>query len=91
VTSGVVLLGGGLALGHYVAFTKFSQLNPFRHPTILVADIAWLSYLTGLVVARVRGLSGIRMGYLALFGYLAFMVSMATVLSQFGAFHTFQS
>lgn len=90
VTSGVILLGVGLALGHYVALEAFGQLNLLDHPTILVADVAWLGYLIGLIVATTRGLSGIRMGYLSLFGYLAFMASMAVVLTQFGAFHTFQ-
>ncbi len=90
MTSGVVLLGLGLALGHYVAFAQYGQLNLLDHPTILVADVAWVGYTAGLIVSRARGLSGTQMGYFALFGYLSFMAAMAVVLTQFGAFHTFQ-
>ena len=88
-TSGVVLLGLGLALGHWVAFQQFSTVDPLRHPLIVIADIAWISYLIGLIVAKVRGLSGIRMGYLSLAGYLLFMGAMVVVITQLEAFHSF--
>jgi ABC-type uncharacterized transport system permease subunit len=88
-TSGVVLLGLGLALGHWVAFQRFQTLDPLQHPLIVVADVAWLAYLIGLIVAKLRGLSGIRMGYLSLAGYLLFMGSMVVVITQLEAFHSF--
>ena len=88
-TSGVLLLGVGLALGHYVALDQFQSLDLLSHPIILVADIAWIGYLVGLIVARTKGLSGIRMGYLSVGGYFVFMTSLVVVLTQIGTFHAF--
>ncbi|MFB6264531.1 MAG: cytochrome c biogenesis protein CcsA [Bradymonadaceae bacterium] len=88
--AGVALLGVGLGLGHYVAVANFGTVDPLGHPAIIVADLAWLSYVGGLITAESRGLSGRRMGYLSLGGYLVFMISMVVVLSQSGTLHTFQ-
>lgn len=88
-TTGVVLLGLGLLLGHYLAFTAYGGFAMFTQPIIVVADIFWLGYLVGLIAARLRALSGVRAGYLSLGGYLLFLSSMVVVLTQFGAFHTF--
>lgn len=88
-TSGVVLLGLGLALGHWVAFQKFSVLELFQQPLIVVADVAWIGYLAGLLLARTRRLTGVRFGYASVGGYLVFMTSMVVVLATAGTFHTF--
>ena len=88
-TTGVILLGVGLVLGHYVAIRQFGYVDVFQHPIIVVADLAWLAYVIGIVVVRTKGLSGVRMGYLSLGGYLLFMASLVIVLTRFGAFHTF--
>lgn len=89
-TYGVVALGVGLVLGHYIQYDAFGAVDVFQHPIILVADVFWLVYVAGLVAAKVRNVSGVRMGYLSIAGYLMFMTSMVVVLTQFGTFHTFQ-
>lgn len=88
--AGVILLGIGLALGHYVAAKNFSVLEAFSNPIIVVADIAWLAYAVGLGLAQTKRLTGVRLGYLSIGGYLVLMASLVVVLTQFGAFHTFQ-
>jgi len=88
-TSGVLLLGLGLALGHWVAFRRFTALELFQQPLIVIADVAWVGYLAGLLLARTRRLTGVRFGYASLGGYLAFMTSLVVVLATAGTFHTF--
>lgn len=87
--SGIVLLGVGLALGHYMALYVFESFN-FFDPKVLITDIAWLAYLLGYIVVRVRGLSGRRMGYLSLACYLVFVASMVVVNTFSTTFHSFQ-
>lgn len=88
--TGVVTLGVGLLLGHYVAVQQFGWVDVFQHPIIIVADLAWVAYVVGMIVARTKSLSGVQTGYLTVGGYVAFMTSLIIVLTQFGAFHTFQ-
>ncbi len=88
-TTGVVLLGLGLVLGHYLAVAEYGGLAMLTHPMIIVADVFWIGYLVGLVAARSRALSGVRAGYLSVGAYVLFMSSMVVVLTQFGTFHTF--
>lgn len=86
--AGVVVLGLGLALGHYFALGQAESFN-FFDPIIITADLIWLTYLIGLIVVTVRGLSGIRIGYLSLIGYVALMSSMVVIVTVFGEFHSF--
>jgi ABC-type uncharacterized transport system permease subunit len=86
--AGVVLLGIGLALGHWVALEQgvsWATLDP----TIIAADLIWLAYFIGLIIVSVRGLSGLRMGYLSLFGYAALIGAVFIILSISGALHSF--
>jgi HemX protein len=87
--AGVVLLGVGLALGHWVALDRGVSLS-MLDPIIIAADLIWLAYFIGLLFASVRGLSGLRMGYLSLFGYIALIGTVFVIISVSGAFHSFQ-
>lgn len=86
--AGVVVLGLGLALGHYFAIGQAGDFN-FLDPIIISADLIWLTYLIGLIVVTLRGLSGIRIGYLSLIGYVVLMSSMVAIVTIFGEFHSF--
>lgn len=86
---GVIGLGLGLGFGHYVSFQRFGTLGFTANPIILVADLGWFGYLTGLLFARLRGLSGRRAGYLSLGWYLLFVSAIGAVLLTSGAFHSF--
>lgn len=86
--SGVILLGIGLAMGHWVAIEQGVSLTTLD-PTIIAADLIWLAYLAGLILVSVRGLSGLRMGYLSLFGYVALVGTIVVILSVSGALHSF--
>lgn len=88
-TAGVILLGAGLALGHWVALDSGASLSKLD-PIIICADLIWLAYTVGLIVAKVRGLSGLRMGYLSLFGYLVLIGTVFVIITASGALHSFQ-
>ncbi|QDG54256.1 hypothetical protein FIV42_26980 [Persicimonas caeni] len=87
--AGVVLLGVGLALGHWVALDQGVPMYRLD-PIIIAADLIWLAYFLGLIVASVRGLSGLRMGYLSLFGYVVLIGTVFVIMTVSGAFHSFQ-
>jgi ABC-type uncharacterized transport system permease subunit len=87
--AGVVLLGIGLALGHWVALDQGVSLA-MLDPIIIAADLIWLAYFLGLIIVWVRGLSGLRVGYLSLIGYIVLIGTVFLIMTVSGAFHTFQ-
>lgn len=86
--AGVILLGIGLALGHWVALEQGSLST--LDPIIIAADLIWLVYFLGLIIVSVRGLSGLRVGYLSLLGYIVLIGTVFIIISVSGAFHSFQ-
>ncbi|MEM1347391.1 MAG: cytochrome c biogenesis protein CcsA [Myxococcota bacterium] len=86
--TGVVLLGLGLGLGHFVALYLGVDYD-LTDPKVLIMDLAWLGYILGAVVVKVRAMGGLFSGYLALGGYVTLMSMVA--LSNFIAtsFHSF--
>jgi ABC-type uncharacterized transport system permease subunit len=87
--AGVILLGIGLALGHWVALDQGATLS-MLDPIIIAADLIWLAYFLGLLLVSVRGLSGLRVGYLSLVGYIVLIGTVFVIMTVSGAFHSFQ-
>ena len=87
---GVLFLGVGLLTGHLLAiYVPGIELN-LLDPKIAVTYLAWLAYVIGLVATWLRGLSGLRMAYLGLTGYMALIASMVVINSFLSSFHSFQ-
>lgn len=86
---GIVLLGIGLAIGHFLAIYVLDDFN-FFDPKILITYIAWAAYAVGYLLVKVRGLSGLRMGYLSLGAYSTLIAAMVVVNSFLNSFHSFQ-
>lgn len=86
---GIVLLGAGLAIGHYLAVYVLDNFD-LLDPKIIISYIAWGAYALGYLVAKLRGLSGLRMGYLSLGGYLTLISAMVVVNTFLSTFHSFQ-
>ncbi len=86
---GIVLLGAGLATGHFVGLYILDDFN-FADPKIIITYIAWVCYALGYAVIKWRGLSGLRIGYLALGGYLTLIAAMVVVNTFASTFHSFQ-
>ena len=86
---GILFLGIGLATGHFLAVYVLENFN-FFDPKIVITYVAWAAYAIGYAVVKWRGISGLRMGYLSLAGYLTLIASMVVVNSFLSTFHSFQ-
>lgn len=86
---GIVLLGIGLATGHFVGMYILDDFD-FFDPKIVITYVGWVAYAAGYLVVKIRGLSGLRIGYLALGGYLALICAMVVVNTFASTFHSFQ-
>ena len=86
--AGIALLGVGLGLGHYIV----AQLPgvSWIDPKIILMDLAWLAYVVGLGFVQVRGLSGRRVGYVSLFGYIGLILTIVISNVALSSFHSFQ-
>ena len=87
--AGIFLLGLGLGFGHFVALQTLDGLR-LTDPKILLMDLAWLGYLIGFIVVKVRGVSGLRAGYLSLIAYVALMTTMVVSNMILSDYHSFQ-
>ncbi len=87
--SGVALLFVGIVLGHAVSLIQLNTFN-FSDPKVLITDLAWLVYASALIIAKTRSISGLRMAYLSLFGYLFFIASIVIANTFSSSFHSFQ-
>lgn len=88
-TAGIFLLGIGLGLGHFVAGFVLEDFNPWD-PKIVIMDLAWISYVIGMITVKLRGLGGLRIGYLALGAYVGLMITMILSNILLTSFHSFQ-
>lgn len=87
-TVGIILLGFGILLGHLWAYKVLGYF--FKpDPKIIVTDIAWLVYMTGWVIVKIKRLHGFRMGVISLVGFLLFFISMIMVNLLSSTFHKF--
>jgi HemX protein len=86
---GIILLGIGLGIGHYLAMYVLEYFD-FFDPKIVITYVAWAIYAVGYLVVKIRGISGLRMGYLSLAGYLTLITAMVVVNTFLSSFHSFQ-
>jgi HemX protein len=85
---GLILLGLGILLGHYMASLEFGHFF-ILDAKMIVADLAWLAYSIGWIfVVRYR-LSGLRMSRIAFWGFLIFFISMIFINIFGDTFHKF--
>lgn len=85
---GVILLAIGLATGHLLAANAVENFTLFD-PKIIITYIAWALYTMSFLLAKIRRISGLRMGYLTVGGYLALISSMVVANTLFSSFHSF--
>ena len=86
---GIAFLGAGLATGHFLAVYVLDDYFNLFDPKIVITYIAWLAYVLGYLIVKLRGLSGLRIGYISLGGYLLLIASMVVVNSFLTTFHSF--
>ncbi len=86
--TGIFLLGIGLSLGHIVALYGLDSVNPWD-PKIVLTDLAWLAYIVGMITIKLKGLGGLRMGYLSLAAFIILMLTVAISSLYLPSFHSF--
>ena len=85
---GVLLLGVGIMLGHlwaYKVLGYFFKLDV----KIIITDIAWLSYAGGWLYVKVKGLHGLRMSQVSMWGFVLFFVTLVIGSIFNSTFHQF--
>jgi len=85
---GLIGLGLGIFLGHLWAYKILGYF--FKADLkIIITDIAWLAYLSGWLVVRIRGLGGLRTSQWAFWGFIAVFTSLMIVNIFATTFHRF--
>jgi ABC-type uncharacterized transport system permease subunit len=79
--AGVVVLGLGLGLGYMVGAT-IEEFN-LMDPKFIVSDVIWLGYLAGVVIAKVRGLSGMQAAWATMIWFTIFLASVGVANHSF--------
>ncbi len=90
ITVGLVVLGGGILLGHAWAGRTLGTFIPID-PKVLITDAAWILYAGSLFFVRRRGWTGLRMGHFAVWTFVAFFSSILLVNFFASSFHRFQT
>jgi len=79
--AGICLLGFGLMMGYLVALSVPDF--PLTSTKIIITDIIWLGYVAGLVVSRVRGLSGMQVAWATMLWFTVLLVSVGVASHSF--------
>lgn len=85
---GIILLGVGILMGHlwaYKVLGYFFKLNV----KIILTDIAWLCYAFGWFYVKFKGLHGVRMSQISMWGFILFFLILAIGNILDSTFHRF--
>ena len=85
---GLVSLGFGLITGHFYAYRVLGELFP-PDLKIIINDAAWIFYLLGWAIVKLKNYSGLRLSKLSFWGFIAFagVIMAANFISS--SFHQF--
>ncbi|NQT62470.1 MAG: cytochrome c biogenesis protein CcsA [Candidatus Marinimicrobia bacterium] len=86
--AGVVSLGLGIFLGHLWAYKILGYFFSYDLK-IIITDVAWLAYLIGWLVVRLRNLGGLRTSQWAFWGFIALFAALMIVNIFATTFHRF--
>jgi len=87
-TSGLVILGGGLILGHVFALHTMGRFLPMD-AKILLTDLTWFAYVAGYVWVRRSGWRGRRLGQFTFWAFVTYFSSMMVLNIFVSSFHRF--
>ena len=85
---GIILLGVGILFGHFWAFKVLGYFFKLD-VKIIVTDIAWLSYVFGWFYVKFKGLHGLRMSQVSMWGFILFFVILVIGNILDSTFHRF--
>lgn len=85
---GIILLGVGILLGHFWAYKVLGYFF-ILDVKIIVSDIAWLVYASGWFYVKFKGLHGLRMSQVSIWGFIFFFVILVIGNILDSTFHQF--
>ncbi len=90
VVTGIVLLGIGILLGHYLAYTNdtISDFWP-KDIKVIISDIVWIIYVAGYLLTTVKKWRGEKMAYLSLYGFVVLIIGGGIIIYLSESFHKF--
>ncbi len=85
---GIILLGFGIFMGHLWAYKVLGYF--FKpDPKIIATDIAWLVYIAGWIIVKIKNLHGLRIRIISFVGFLLFFVTIILINFLSATFHKF--
>ncbi len=85
---GLISLGLGLLMGHFYAFKMLDTFFP-ADLKIIINDVAWLIYLLGWIIVKMKNYSGLRMSKLSFWGFIGFAMAIMAANFISTSFHRF--
>jgi HemX protein len=90
VITGIILLGIGILLGHYLAYVNV-QIGEFwpKDIKVIISDVVWLLYVMGFILMKIKKWRGEKMAYLSLYGFILLIVGGGIIIYMSESFHEF--
>lgn len=90
IATGIILLGIGLILGHYMALVN-PQIGVFFPIDIkvIISDAVWVIYLIGFIISMLKRWRGEKMAYMSLYGFIILIVGGGIIIYLSESFHKF--
>jgi len=90
IVTGIILLGIGILLGHYLAYVN-DQIGEFwpKDVKVIISDIVWLLYVIGFLLTKVKKWRGEKMAYLSLYGFIVLIIGGGIIIYMSESFHKF--
>ena len=85
---GLVSLGFGLIMGHFYAYRVLGILFP-PDLKIIINDVAWIFYLLGWAIVKIKNYNGLRLSKLAFWGFIAYAGAIMAANFISTSFHQF--
>ena len=90
VVAGILLLGIGIFLGHYLAYLN-DKIGVFwpMDIKVIISDIVWIIYVLGFLIATMKKWRGEKMAYLSLYGFVVLIIGGGVIIYMSESFHKF--
>jgi ABC-type uncharacterized transport system permease subunit len=89
VQIGIITLGLGILIGHYIAGTALGTFWPMD-AKVIYNNIIWAGYFTGFLIAHLYKWRGRWMAYLAMLGFAILIFTNIMIIFIDNTFHQFQ-
>ena len=90
VVTGIILLGIGILLGHYLAYMN-ATIGDFwpKDIKVITSDVVWLIYVVGYIVTVAKKWRGEKMAKLSLYSFIVLIIGGGIIIYMSESFHKF--